>query len=790
MMELNMASVKPEFDLQPDPRILPMLGEINLLQWRCLAELIDNSIDGFLQAKREGEHIDNPEVRISTPIQDTESAKITVRDNGPGMMPETLERAVRAGWSGNNPIDSLGMFGMGFNIATARLGTATTVWTTRKHDREWHGLRIDFEELRNQGHFRTPHLTRPKIDPYEQGTEVTIDRLKPEQRQWFTRASNRSRVGRELSATYSAILRPNSTPISFSLYLNGPRLLGKNHCIWNPRRVVETGRHGPVSALQVVDTRLDDRLYCLNCWQWIPAQQEECPGCGKNGKVTTRQRHVHGWLGIQRYLHSSDFGIDFIRNGRKLEIANKELFSWRGNDNEEPEYPIDDPRNRGRIVGEIHLDHCRVTYTKDRFDRNDPAWEEMVRIVRGDGPLRPDTARELGYGTNYSPLSLLFQAFRRSSPKPKVAGCWAKILVVRDNERAEQMAKKFYAGEPEYQDDFRWWELVEEEDRKLLVTSSGPTRADDPVLEGFGAEEGGEEAPPNSYTTPASPTPKREEVHPNRSPIASLTTEYRHDITDLRWNVIAWSVEPSDPQLPSSTTPWKLIATIAGDFHFYVNESHEVFRSATMTPLDALLSELAWAAMDFLRDRAPQGVSFASVLSELRQKYASITHLDPISLASEARLALSSIARNLPSNIEAGDGGVFFSELPPSDQDAVLQRMAVRDVSNPQEAISSGRFLEYAPRKTILTFFSRHPEFFFDGKYWEAAYTELDFGREAATDEARSRLVRYYENLLSDAIWLSEQEPADLALAGRARVLRAALALDLLEPAVQSEEGR
>ncbi len=24
------------FDLQPDPRILPMLGEINLVQWRCL----------------------------------------------------------------------------------------------------------------------------------------------------------------------------------------------------------------------------------------------------------------------------------------------------------------------------------------------------------------------------------------------------------------------------------------------------------------------------------------------------------------------------------------------------------------------------------------------------------------------------------------------------------------------------------------------------------------------------------------------------------------------------------
>ena len=35
-------------------RILPMLGEINLAQWKCLAELIDNSVDGFLEMIRSG----------------------------------------------------------------------------------------------------------------------------------------------------------------------------------------------------------------------------------------------------------------------------------------------------------------------------------------------------------------------------------------------------------------------------------------------------------------------------------------------------------------------------------------------------------------------------------------------------------------------------------------------------------------------------------------------------------------------------------------------------------------
>ncbi len=46
------AGAAPDFDLTPDPRVLQMLGEINLAQWRCLAEFVDNSIDGFMSAER------------------------------------------------------------------------------------------------------------------------------------------------------------------------------------------------------------------------------------------------------------------------------------------------------------------------------------------------------------------------------------------------------------------------------------------------------------------------------------------------------------------------------------------------------------------------------------------------------------------------------------------------------------------------------------------------------------------------------------------------------------------
>lgn len=772
-----------EFDLQPHPRILPMLGEINLDQWRCLAELIDNAIDGFLNSQRAGKLIALPEVHITLPVTDGLGAKITVRDNGPGMDRETLENAVRAGWTGNDPIGNLGMFGMGFNIATARLGMVTRVWTTREGDGEWNGLEIDLDTLIRQRHFRTPMLTRPKTDPYEQGTEISIERLKPEQRQWLAKSGSRSKVVKQLGLTYSAMLRTNGLPISFRLLVNGPIVPGRDHCVWggedNPVREVPTARSGIVNAQQGIDVRLPDRPFCVKCWQWLAAGEKLCPACSSSENVVQRQRRVRGWLGIQRYLGSSDYGIDFLRHGRKIEIGNRDLFFWNGDGIQDEEYPIDDPRHRGRIVGEIHLDHCRVTYTKDRFDRNDLAWEEMIRLVRGEGPLRPDKAQQAGYGPNTSPLSLLFQAFRRSSPKPKVAGCYAKLLLVPDNERAEEMAKRFYARETDYQTDAKWWELVEEADRNLLVPPQLPSNA--------GIQDSLEGWPSPELPTVTEAAPSAPPVPARRVPISSLTREYRDSITELRWNVLAYDVDSTDPTVVSGRLPWKLEATPAGTFQFFISTQHPMFRSATMTPLDGLLAELAYRAVDFQRGTT-NAASFASILSSLRDTYAGAVKLDAVTLSAESSSTLSMIARSLSRNVAPEDSLALFSELTPAEQEAIQQKMATRSVPNPQQIISGGRFLEFAPRKTLLQFFGTHPELFFDGRYWDTAYDTLDYGRPAATEEAQSQVVRYYASLLTDAIWLAEQDPTDLAAASRPRLLRAAMALELLSAAPLEDE--
>ena len=780
-----------EFDLKPDPRILPMLGEITLPQDRCLAELIDNAVDGFLNAKRAGMPVGDLEISINVPMRNLPEAKITITDNGPGMDADTLEQAMRAGWSGNDPINNLGLFGMGFNIATARLGRVTRVWTARAEATEWIGLEIDFARMARQRHYLTPKLTRPKTDPLEHGTEIRIEALKPEQRQWFAKASNLTQLHKDLGRMYSAMLRHNGVPVSFKLKLNGHTVQGREHCVWgdehSPVRTADTARYGTVAAFQTIDCSLGDKLYCIACMQWLGPDDEICPVCLSATDVRARPRRIHGWLGIQRYLSKSDFGIDLLRNGRKIEVANKDLFVWKNGDALETEYPIDDPRQRGRIVGEIHIDHCRVNYTKDRFERADHTWEEMVRVVRGDGPLQPDKAAALGVPKNESPLSLLFQAFRRSTPKPKVSGGWRRLLIFDDNDKAEAMAKRFHADDPMYQSDEKWWELVLEEDRKLLlaadVAGAGTaTNGTSGGLTGFGAPPPGQggQAPDGTAATPGgvpagpgttAPPP------PRRLPLPALNDRYRDDITGRTFDVLAYQVEVGDPDLKGSD-PWMLKSLANGPFEFLVLTDHAVFQSATMTPLDALLAQLAWQAID-LRRTDPT-LTFASVLASLRAKYAGVHKLDPVDLAGEARLALRDIARSLPRNIVAGDGPGLFAELTLDEQRAVYDRMATRPESNPQQAIAEGRFLEYAPNQTLARFFERHPELFLDGRYWDVAYDALDYVNATVTDEARARVVREYAHLIAETIWLSDQDAGDATPSSRARLQRAALAVDLL----------
>lgn len=772
-----------EFDLTPDPRVLQILGEINLDQWKCLAELIDNSIDAFINAQRDGVKIDGPSVVISLPTQDKEDASVTIRDNGPGMTLDQLERAVRAGWSGNNPLENLGLFGMGFNIATARLGMVTEVYTTRRGDSEWSGLRIDLTELRRTRTYQTPRLTRPKPDPATHGTEIKILRLKTDQRVYFSKSANHNKIRRQLARVYAPLLL--SRDASFSLQLNGQSIHAKRACHWSPDRSVLGGEGKPVHAVEAFDFVLPSRHYCLTCMLSFSAAQE-CPTGGRECKTLEVQRRLHGWVGLQRYMHEEDFGIDIIRNGRVIEVQNKDLFVWTGGERPEREYPIDDQRNRGRFIGEIYLDHCRVSYTKDRFERDDTSWAEMVSLVRGDGPLQPQKAKALGFEPPNAPLYRLFQAFRRSSPQGRT-GRWSRILALKNNERAIEMADLFHKGDPEYQTDEKWYELVEEEDRGVvgaIPTGGGPGSASPAVPDGFLDE--GHDLPIEDSTQGLAPTPT-EPVTPSapatpvRQKLHELSRVYKHPLLKVEFSVEAFVVAAGDPDLPPKA-PWALKIEDPGTrtFLFLFDTDHPVFRSVTMTPIDALLSELAFKTYEFLREVSPNSAVFATILADLRGEYAGDAKLDPKSIIAFADKSLREVAQSI-SGINCGvPFGTLFQELPPHAQDKIRRKIASTGVHGAQPVVDSGEFLAYADALDIKHFVCDHPELFFDGRFWAQPYASLDYGDAKVNDEARERIIERYDAYLADAVWLASQSPRDLDRCDRDELIRATLSVRLL----------
>ena len=775
-----------EFDLNPDPRLLQMLGEIDLEPWRCVAELVDNSVDGFLHAKRGGAAVDGAEVNISLPSKTSSDAKVVVFDTGPGMDGPTLERAVRAGYSGNNPIDSLGLFGMGFNIATARLGATTTVWSTRAGDDVVHGVKIDFADLRARQSFRTPHLVQSKSNHDAHFTRIEISNLKVDKREFLATPSNQRTLRNMLARSYGAMLRANGDPIHFTLRVNDVAIDGQRHCVWDEERAVEVPGLGAVRAFRPFDHRLAvDSVICTHCLASMLSTDVEagaCLSCGRTDTLEVRERRIRGWIGLQRYLHGSEFGIDFLRNGRKIEIANKDLFVWSHEGSNETEYPIDDPRNRGRFVGEVHIDHCPVDYSKQRFAREHRSWGEMVAFLRGDGPLRPKIAEELKFAPNDSILATHFKAFRRTSPASSQAGGWGRILVVPKNEIASDMAKRFQKGEPEYQSDEKWYELIKEEDEKKLYgdgktkgsdQSGGDHASDDVVADVFGDPTVG-----SGTSEAASPEPQAPAA-PLRDRVASLSRTY--DLPkplNMTFDVEAFRVKTDDAAVDTKT-PWRLMRVDAKSkqWLFLFQPEHDVFASMTLSASDALLNELATQIADTTRGTA-KDTSFAAALAQLRKLYAEQESLNPGTIAAMAAKTIDDVVNAILDRIPAEQRGELFNDLPEDERARVATGIVYR--GGAPTALENGSFLRHFPEQ-LLGLIDKRPELFFDGALWDTEYEGLDLKDPQATLQAQRGVRDRLRSVISDAIWARTINQHD-QVPGRDEMIRAVAALRMLIP--------
>jgi hypothetical protein len=340
------------------------------------------------------------------------------------------------------------------------------------------------------------------------------------------------------------------------------------------------------------------------------------------------------------------------------------------------------------------------------------------------------------------------------------------------------MAESFANDEAEYLTDERWWQLVEEQDKEVL--GEGITNSSSAIPEGFIDIDETGAGPDNSDSDeqPESPTP----LSPTRRLLYELTRKYVHPTFRVEYEIQAYAVVADDPELPIGS-PWvlRLDDVATRTYAFLVDVGHDVFRSTTMTPLDGLLTELTHRTVEFLKGQS-QEATVAGVLADFRRQYCAETRLDPQEIISFAATVLSEIARTIPALIEPGSGEALYNELREDEKEAMARRMANRDVTDHKALISDGRFWDYADGQSLRELFSRHPELFLDGRYWDDAFTSIDFGAKRVTEEAKFRVATLYDAYLGDAVWLSNQTPADLERASRDTIIRATCSLRLLRP--------
>ena len=762
-------------NIPPHPRILRALAEIDFDRGQCIAELIDNGFDEFLEIERAG-FDPGEQLRVHVAMPNDANGVIVISDNGRGMVLDQITNAARAGYSGNDPLSKLGLFGMGFNVATARLGQVTTFLSTQAGDTDWVGVRVDVQEMNED--FTVPVVRVPKTNAAEHGTKIEISRLtslaKP-----FTQPGNRSRLRAQLGAIYSYLLADRG----FELVVDQTPVTPYRHCTWSGKRsVVRSGETIP--ARIEIDETLPPLKVCQQCGVWQDVDTDECQHCGEQALVE-RERRVHGWLGVARELDTKEFGIDFLRNGRKILRFDRRLFEWVDPDDASgaaiPEYPLEVPYNRGRIVGEIHLDHVRVSYTKDAFDFSDRAWRTAIRLLRGETSLLPNTARARGDAPNDSPLARLHRGYRRNDPGTNylTAGDGNSRLDTAD------WVAAFHKGDPTYQDDVKWWDAavqhdklkdelkLDKERRKRQQQETDLGERDDPTAEFFGSGSVSPTPDPPSPLASSSRRPLTEQERIEQWEAAGRQMpQLKAEYTARGVGARAVALDAIAVRGCAITTndgdrvPVYLASRPKGALTAFVDLDHPLFESFDDDPEDLVLVALAQS----LVVRSKSGVPLTAVYADLKQRYLPQRAVSSGTLQAEANQLLADIQVKMVPLVRDDPSRPWHKAL--AEHERALTRERIADAlrtADADQAIASGEYLTLVPPPAVPRIVAEWPDAFLDHRLFARPYRGLE---AASQQQALGRIVGY----LNDTAWLASSPVG----ADRDELIRSRLSLQLL----------
>lgn len=748
-------------NLTPSPRILEMIAEVDLQLHQCLCELIDNALDELLEASRMDETLE-PRIDITLPTASRANkvGKVIVSDNGRGMSPTELQHALSAGTSGKQRFGSLGLFGMGFNIATARLGTLAEVRTGRREDDQWVTATIDLREMQRQSSYEVP-LRYEQKDPDEHGTLVSVTNLRDDIVTKLKSTRSIREVSNNLGRIYTYVLRDPRGPHSGAdlmgglnqrLYVNNRQVSPLVPCIWDPARSV-TYRGADVPAAAPIRFPLTNAYACMNCGRWYTSRYDQCVDCDSTD-IEERERRIVGWLGIQRFADKSDFGLTFFRHGRAITTRDKSLFNWEGPDGDiELDYPIE--LGMGRIVGEIHLDHAPVNVRKTNFDTSSAEWRFMVEKVRGEQPLRPQIAMRRFGRENDSPMSRFFNAYRENKAGLRYLMPGNGSTAIHD--AAKKWASKFRAGDPEYQTDEKWYEAAADHDRikNGPPPEPSPTSDEDDWLDREGLGHLGSGTGSGTPDTPAPSDDSEPDLVPEPAPVAQPETEVQRFaryiehatlLPDTDREIRLGTVQPilriyvtSGVELirDGHKQP-AVVRIVAGEIEIYVDSNADLIARYGWSPMNVALV----CAAPQLKDVYSVDGSIDGLVTSILEQFPD-RRVDSTAVRSRAEVLLESLRERL-ADLTKRDASAFWSVLSgESKRAAESYAIGVAPDVDWKAAVETGEFVRYLGADGVLDLVTNGPELVLDGGLFRATYAAL--GEETQADQ-----VARVSSLLTD----------------------------------------
>ncbi|MFA5848520.1 MAG: ATP-binding protein [Bacteroidales bacterium] len=724
-----------QFNLTPSPALLDLLGKIPFKGWQCVAELIDNSIDAVINHSNKLKDFQKLiSVYIPTKGKILENQALVVEDWGIGMTEEQLENAVKAGFSNKNTGSNLGLFGMGFNVATSRLANTVQVWTATSEMENEVGVCIDLREMKKTGSFHRPRMEREKRTNKCSGTRIEIYDYKPE-------ASNllqAKQIIRELNRAYSVRI---FSEYDIKIIVNQEYITPYQFCIWDKKRSVKY-KYDEVPAYIEIDEHLREEMFCENCFSWLgdsinTSLNIECPHCYTSGKIIKKDIYITGWVGIQRFSDLDNYGIDISRNGRILSKLDKSFFDWedeRGKNDPlgrfSPEYPRTTQYAGGRIVGQLEANFVIPKYTKDDFEREDKNWRRVVNFIRGEMPLQPELSSSFGFKeTNRSPIGRLFNAYQKVKEPGSKSLCFAKENGEVDHTTPKNWATYFFEGNPEYLSDSKWWEAVTKADLKDTPSTFNPLNPTGKVA-GYGNNSGISRTPPTPEKYPGKKLLKKA----LKFDIENLIGEKPIDLTLIDY------YPESDLNIPiifeSHGSMWK--------FNVYLNNNHAMFRDFADGYEDLIFMEVA-SKYSLMKNNEEWTVT--RIYYELKSKYAIETMLSVQNLVSKA----NKLMREIQNKLVLGEGITLprNPNLAEADENAIKKKyldLEGKSIADLKNFVMNTKFLKYLDLNYLFKFVEEFPDVIYDGKIFNFPYTELD-------EESKQHQTKKYAGYFSDVRW-------------------------------------